>query len=91
MAEKSVQEMQNCSHGAGPAADGAPFVAVAGVVEAEQLDDAELESAEVVLSQIGAEGRDSTCFLSVFPCSFKIKLGWKGVAKVLVESVEYTG
>ena len=66
--------MQHCSHGAGPAADGAPsFVvaAVAGsvVVEAEPLDDddAELESAEVVLSQIGAEGRDSTCFLSVVP------------------------
>ena len=67
--------MQHCSHGAGPAADGAPFVVVAAavagsvVVEAEPLDDddAELESAEVVLSQIGAEGRDSTCFLSVVP------------------------
>ena len=67
--------MQHCSHGAGPAAaDGAPFVvaaAVAGsvvVVEAAEPlvdDDAELESAEVILSQIGAQGRDSTCFLSV--------------------------
>ena len=59
--------MQNCSHGAGPAADGAAlFVAtVAGVVKAEQLDDAELEPAEVVLSQIGAEARDSSCFLSI--------------------------
>ena len=55
--------MRHCSDGAGPAADGALFVAVAtgGVVEAEQFGgDAEREASEVVLGRIGAEGRCSS-------------------------------
>ena len=61
--QKSLQEMRHYSHGAGPAADGALFVAVSagGVVEAEQFgSDAEREAAKVVLGRIGAEGRCSS-------------------------------
>ena len=55
--------MRHCSHGAGPAADGALIVAVSagGVVEAEQFGgDAKREAAKVVLGRIGAEGRCSS-------------------------------
>ena len=61
---------QHCSLGAGPAADGASSVAVGAVEAAEQLGDARLESAEVVLGQIGAEGRESTGFLSALPVHY---------------------
>ena len=62
LGQKSLQEMRHYSHGAGPAADGALFVAVSGgVVEAEQFgSDAEREAAKVVLGRIGAEGRCSS-------------------------------
>ena len=64
---------QYCSLGAGPAADGASSsvaVAVGAVEAAEQLGDARLESAEVVLGQIGAEGRESTGYLSALPVHY---------------------